>query len=251
MQVNQNTSPAFSSRNPQIRYAQKVCSIVKSEFPAISNTKVCLKEVAQAPEFYNLIKNLGDKVEQLRAKSQNAVETFYYRSLMNSVKEYKVANCGDLSDLSEIVMRLNGFKNCGCFNLYTNKGRDLYHTVAAMNLNIPQNYKEPPLNGEIAAEYLLKPSRKTIIIDPFFEIVDYADNAILNYKNLHQKFFNLASDEKILFLPEYKLDVKDGEMWNLRKDFPNLVMPKKISVACKQIIAKEKRPTKPVFSKCV
>jgi len=102
-------------------------------------------------------------------------------AFVKPVKKYKLGNCGEAAQLSAIVAKVNGLKNCYIASLKTKGGKDLDHSVLYVN------------------------GKKPYIIDAWLGFADYVPNAFQRYKNEFNHHFDILEGEKLKFI-ELKSD---------------------------------------------
>lgn len=135
----------------------------------------------------------------------------FYKEVLYSTIHEKVAACYELSVLAEMVLKMNGVKNCGKASLLSNTGERMNHCVTYVQLTEKFNPK------------------KTIIIDPYLQDADFLPNMLKKYKNEYKKYFKNISDDTKLelnFIPERPLEKE--EMDFLKKKYPNLILSNKL-----------------------
>lgn len=213
--TNQNiqSNRNFTSRNPEIRQIDDLCRFVKQAFPVQSPSRLNRK-----PGYYNKqpVINLDAKL----LKSRDVFDTAttpedFYRYTIQETKASNVANCGELGRLSEVIFKLNGYKDCSCLsvNRYfpkVNKYHDLDHAVLGVRTN----------------------DNKLIIVDPWCGFVDYVENAATKYKHYYSEFLDFFSDPtrgKIVFKSDNdSFDL--GLVEKFKCEFPELIFNKKAKV---------------------
>jgi len=180
MQIQQplnNTN--FQSRNSTIRFADDIARHVNKCYPRISASLT--DDFINIQAFRKLKKRLNRKTEDLLridiSESFNEADNFIGKILafVKPVKKYKLGNCGESAQLSVIVSKVNGLKNCFIASLKTKEGKDLDHSVLYVN------------------------DKKPYIIDVWLGFADFVPNAISRYKNEFGFHFNMKDDEKITF----------------------------------------------------
>ncbi len=208
----QNTNIQFSGRNPEIKKAQQILHKIKSEFPTSSSYTADLlaqkhKLRSEYPDTFTSMPdiitslNLSEKVgAQLTTKNLAALRRLqkhfidndykYCDSFVWAIRKFHVMNCKENAELAFLIAKINGYKNIHCINLAKELPdgtfADLNHTVLLTNQKLPKNIKK--LNKfyiqDLTMDSAFIPSRKSIVIDPLFGIVDYWENAIQDYKSI-------------------------------------------------------------------
>lgn len=206
----QDTNIQFSGRNPEIKKAQQILHKIKSEFPASSSYMADLlvqksKLRSENPDAfismsdmiasYNHTENIGaeltsKKLSKLRTVQKNFINNDYKYCdfLVWGIKNFHVMNCKENAELGFLIAKMNGYENVNCINLTKELPNgafaDLDHTVLLINNKLPKNKNKLDkfYQQNITMHSAFIPSRKSIVIDPLFGIVDYWENAIQSYK---------------------------------------------------------------------
>lgn len=70
-------------------------------------------------------------------------------------------------------------------------------------------------------------AKKSIVIDPWLGIADFASNVCSSYKNIfNNKFYNLKPYSEIKFKKIDRINFSDEELQLLRRKHPELCYPK-------------------------
>lgn len=215
----QNTNIHFSGRNPEIKKAQQILHKIKSEFPASSSyladllaQKSKLKsedpnafiKMSDIIETLNITKNIGAQLTTKNLATLRRVQGHftdndykYCDSFVWGVKKFHVMNCKENAELAFLIAKMNGYKNIHCINLAKELPdgtfADLDHTVLLINQKLPKNIEKLDkfYIQDLTMDSAFIPSRKSIVIDPQFGIVDYWENAIQDYKSIFPRMFDV------------------------------------------------------------
>lgn len=214
-------SVSFKSRNPSVIKADKICRMVKNEFPSISSSKIGIKS-----KIYPECKFLASYYKKLREdiynltrdsvlKEKNTLEK--YIKWAENVKKYKLANCDELTRLASIICCANGIK---------------FQFVMPWVLDKDDNFKKGcqhvalaiPLSGKITEKQRMGYCKDVIIIDPWLGIADYAPNVANIYKNIYPKYLGLAEKNNVGLEPlKFKHILSEEDAENIKKAFPEYV----------------------------
>lgn len=179
MRINAPDNINFESRNKTIRVADDIARHVNKCYPRISSSLT--DDFVNICGFRNFKKRLNKKTEQclryeISEKFDNA-DNFIGKiiAFVKPVKKYKLGNCGEGAQISAIVAKVNGLKNCYVASLTKATGEDLDHSVLLVN------------------------DKKPYVIDTWLGFADYIPNAFNRYKNEFNCHFNLNQNDKLAF----------------------------------------------------
>ena len=179
MQLNAPNNINFQSRNKTIRFADDIARHVNKCYPRISSSLT--DDFVNIQCFRKFKKRLNRKTEDLlRYDISDAFDeadnfTGKILAFVKPVKKYKLGNCGEGAQLSAIVAKVNGLKDCYIASLKTKRGKDLDHSVLFVN------------------------NEKPYIIDAWLGFADYVPNACARYKNEFGHHFNIHEKDKLVF----------------------------------------------------
>ena len=244
------TNTNFTGRNKEIKNAEKILHKIKSDFPASSSyiadlyaqkhnikTKCSnntVRSIADMIESYYYTDNVGAKLTTNNLASVRKLQEHYFYndykycdSLIWGVKRFRAMNCKENSELAFLIAKINGYKNCHCISLIKEEQNfsiaDLGHSVLLINQEVPINVNK--LNKfyvqHIDKTFTFIPSRKSIVIDPLFGIVDYWENAIVNYKTIFPQMSDIKGIYAAISEPIIKLS---KDLKKLKKSRPELVI---------------------------
>ena len=175
----------FESRSKIIRNADDIARHVNKCYPRISSSLT--DDFVNICGFRNFKKRINKKTENyLRyeiSEKFDEADNFIGKiiAFVKPVKKYKLGNCGEGAQLSAIVAKVNGLKNCCVASLKKATGEDLDHSVLLVN------------------------DKKPYVIDAWLGFADYVPNAFNRYKNEFNCHFDLNETDKLM-LKELKSD---------------------------------------------
>ena len=194
MQISYINKQNFNSRNITIREADNLAREVKKMFPSVSYSKL-LKfdnyKLLKKSSDVQPLRNIKNKILILReyltdmSKCNQTKDIDYLIVLPDLVKKHKVANCGELSNITFLIAKCRDIKNCSLRLLADKFGIDMDHSVVYVN------------------------DKKPYIIDPWLGFADYVPEAIKRYNCEFRKFINFNNDKfvnKLIFSPPEDLD---------------------------------------------
>lgn len=194
--TNQNNSTTFTSRNKTIRDLDKICRLIEKEFPAISSTKVSeFETVKKDIKFQKYTQYLYRNIQNLirdpawKLYNEKSPELFYIK-LIEGIKDFSLANCGDFSKICKLICNINGINSKkGEMTLIDSKGY--------LKGNIDHAIQIISLDGEFPFFERLGKLHKTIIMDPWLGFVDYAPNFEIKLKSEYNKYFQIPKDYNV------------------------------------------------------
>lgn len=167
--------PSFKGRASSVKDAQDICRKVRNSFPYVAYSKAALNNpeiVENNPKLLDYILKKNNQIKEYREDRKYIKNSLnFYKEILYSTEHAKIAPCYELSALTEMILRLNGIKNCAKASLVTNKGQKLNHCVTCV---FPEKTTNP---------------NKVIVIDSFLQDADFLPNMITKYKNQYKKFF--------------------------------------------------------------
>ena len=213
------TNINFLGRNRDIKEAEKILHKIKCDFPAASSyiadllsqkydietkkTNSALKNFTDIMESYYNTNNIGAKKINKKLSIFRKIQSNYLNNnykycdfLIWGIKNFRVMNCKENSELAFLIAKINGYRDCYCVNLVKKNKNTLFFNLLykslLINKELPKNIKKVKkfYIQNIDKNYTFIPSRKSIVIDPLFGIVDYWENAIQNYKTIFPQVKN-------------------------------------------------------------
>lgn len=210
-----NSQPSFKSRCVTVKNAQDVCRAVRNNFPYVAYSKAAREASRDILKKENIFDYLVEKtkiLKEYREDRQYLKNPFkFYKEILYSTFTEKLAACYELSALAEMILRMNGVKNCTKASLVSKSGKRMNHCVTYVQLS--QKY-DP---------------KKVIIIDPFLQEADFLPNMLLKYKGQYKHCLNPIHPKDTITLclkPEKPLT--DEEINILKEKYPQLIFKKEL-----------------------
>lgn len=223
-------SQTFTSRNPDIRQADKIMRNLMHEYPAFSTSRV---------KYYDIYikRPLATKAKvqpiywKLHAERQNLSKFEGSRRINKTlamVKKEKNANCAEFANMARGAFLANGYKDV---------------RIGSLKVYYPQeNSILPPLMASQRADHnvlivnagknaeLDKPStfsKKAFIVDPWGGFCDYVANAFNKYKGIFLRNLSpedVAATKKFIFEEKRTMNITSRTCASMRKNHPELVV---------------------------
>ena len=232
--VQNNFNTSFTGRCSHIKTAQNVCHLVNVNFPHISTTRleplvehVRRENVDLYQRFldYNPAKgyflkfnnsfekkiigifiwyrNMVERLNYARSNDYFIKDLGKYFSVLSQLRCYQLGNCYETAKISEMIMKMNGYKNA-CVAYLKCDESPVDHVVCVFNRD-----------GSNVDKII---NNKTIIIDPWFGCADFANNMFKKYKNMLSEYF--------YFRPNVKFNLRNIESTQLTKEENDLLKQK-------------------------
>ena len=179
MNIQRIDNTPFQSRNQTIRFADDIARHVNKCYPRISSSLV--EDYINIRAFRKFQKRLNRNTDNLlRADISDCfddADNFIGKILafVKPVKKHKLGNCGESAQLSAIIARVNGLKNCYIASLLTTNGKNLDHSVLFVN------------------------DKKPYVIDAWLGFADYVENAFIRYNNEYRHHFDIKKGDQMTF----------------------------------------------------
>ena len=204
----ENKQISFNAKKTTLKDADWVCRSVNNNFPALSTT--WLNFNLENNNGISAISKIGKTIQDLRNANNSELFTFnFVKNLLESVKKNSAGNCYEKATIAELILRMNGIKNCKRINLVADDGRkNLEHCVSMVNFDTENPYPNP---------------QKVVIIDPWSGVSGYADYIFKVYTNMFNRYFKLGNDDQIQFVARYPLELTDEEIEYFKQRYPELV----------------------------
>ena len=186
MQISPVNNTNFQARSSTIRFADDIARRVNTCYPRISLSKI--KSFGNAEKYSSLINDITEKLDKNIRKEKgdlyDGADSFCkkIKAFITPVKKNRLGNCGESAQLSSIVAKVNGIKDCGIVHLYTTEGKDLDHAVLFVN------------------------DKKPYIIDAWLGFADYVPNVLNKYNTLYKHIFDDIKQEDTLTFVSYADD---------------------------------------------
>lgn len=195
MKVAQSFTPRITKkeRTQMKRQAEKVLRVLGGEFPVVSSSKVVeMPSLNKHWKFKILLFSISEKLKSLRSEVFKPLvkskDLEYYEGCVNLVKEYKVANCGEMATLCKLLSNLNGIEvqPIGMFlqAKRCKKKIDIDHAIYAISLDGKQ------INGKRN----LSKQTNTLVIDPWLGFAEFGPKAEERFRYDYQQFFDIRDD---------------------------------------------------------
>lgn len=222
----------FTSRNQNLRQADKILRKINKDFPSSSPWLADYKASRTGRIASEEISTKWStaKLNAFREAQGSVVDKSYSKyisCLIEGLKRYKVANCKELSEIAYLIAKTNGIENGYCANLYLKDNKfknniDLEHSIFIINPNNPKNvgFADPYYEDRPTHYDLFEPNPKSIIIDPTFGFVEYWQNAKNIYQNMG--FINPKNNEYITINLRKPLFKDEKEIHKTQVDYPIL-----------------------------
>lgn len=230
--INQSHStPYFKSRNISIRKADEICRRVHQEFPVYSNTALeRFNNSDSNNDCFNFISYVSSQISELRnyysISNEPSVNVF---KMLPGLKKTRVGNCYEQASATCAALELNDYKDASTLYLYaynpkTNVIKDLDHVVSGVNVKLPKNYKYWNGIDNVETKHLIKPNNDAIILDTWSGFADYANQAFVKYQSGKYIAEQLEEGDKLMLLPQYKLNLSGTEKKHLTALYPKLLL---------------------------
>ena len=233
MEVLCNNRQNFTGRCSQIKKAQWVVHTINAKLPhqsasrndfMITEMYERLQKNANDSNAYNALKMKVDRImdgqDILAKKIDDARRYSYGYARLNSynrvtadimqLRDYKLGNCHEDAIAAETILKANGIENPAIVIL--NGGAEQYdHVVCAFNRDNSKVYRIV--------------NNKTIFVDPWLGIADFAYVLLKKYKTCFSKFFSQRKQGFTIRLIE-KTPASPGDIDLFRRSYPELIQKK-------------------------
>lgn len=202
------------SRKNVLKEADKVARAVRNSFDYICMSKTVPEasaKILSQPRIRNFVlqkEKILKAYRQDRLFIKNPVN--FYKDILYCANREKLASCFEQSSIAEIILQLNGVKNCTKASLVSSSGTRMNHCVTCV---IPEGTKK---------------LKDIIVIDSWLQKAGYYNEMINLYKNNFARYFKKippTDNVKLEFHPKIKLSF--DELKNLVDRYPQL---KKVSI---------------------
>lgn len=201
----QNNTP-FTARCPELKAGDEVCHIIRTKFPSYSLSKLNKR----IDNMHNAGRLKGDKYEKTvewweGRKNSKAISMDYeiyhsnykyYLDLMEFIKRHKIADCGQVAELSRFILKINGYNaTLASINTTGKKGIELDHEICVFNRD----------NSPVK-----RITKDTIILDAWLGECDFAPKILKKYKEQYNGIFKVhglegPSEDFIYLKPQDQL----------------------------------------------
>ena len=130
---------------------------------------------------------------------------------LKMLSKYKQGNCYETAHVAKLLLQLNGIKNAKVVYMF-NDNRTIDHAFCIFNKN------GQPFDGRLI-------KRNSIIIDPWCQKADFAENMFIYYRNMMQQYFH-TGNPKTLILKEFNNDIKltAEDIQAIKKEYPHFIL---------------------------
>lgn len=233
--INATGSVNFTGRCPEIKQGQWVSHAVNAYLPhrsvtryqplvdsTLERTKLDSQYQSSFELYPKRVLAILDRRRKLHNEMFDAREYFvstpedgtYYHAVapIEQLLETKLGNCHENARAAETILRANGVKYPAVCHLYIG-GFNADHVVCAFNRD----------GSQVKA---IK-NNKTIIVDPWVGIVDFANNAIMKYKTMLDSYVAKGKTGKATLqrIEEHPMTQKD--IMQFKERFPQLIQTKR------------------------
>ena len=189
----------------------------------INNYRNNLKNNSDIPKQEDLsrlyaIKKTTSRVSNARLICKDYIDLTYLNDAygyLYQIKELRSGNCLENAVLAELILKLNGIENARLTQL---KAYNSENPCARLNIDhIVCAFNDDGSNVD-------RVSRKTIIIDPWLNKADYAENMKLFYKNIGEKYLDLRLENPTIIFstPTEEIKINENEKIELLALYPKL-----------------------------
>jgi len=229
-------SPISEELRKEMIFSEAVMNNMKNKCPSISPSKALIVYNLEkaSPEFMEKIQSKQDRLNSLRNRNpknnipkyiKNIIEN--YRLNNNSDKNH-LANCFELSELTQAALVLNGVKNIKSVKLvgYTDPeyvssyGMDHIFLLVNGKSEFDGNWDKP----------IEKYGKKAYVVDPWLGFVDSAENAMKIYKKVWE---NIPHYQRIIgygMAKSQKLNFKPSDIEEIKKRCPDLILDENVNL---------------------
>lgn len=130
---------------------------------------------------------------------------FNFKQLLNR----KLGNCEENAVAAAAILKMNGVKNASIATL-SHEQAYIDHVVAVFNKDGSQ------FTGKII-------NNKTIVVDPWLGVTDYANNYFAQNRTLLSQFMYIPSEGKISLNRVNQLDINEKDLFVLTEKFSDLI----------------------------
>ena len=239
---NRISNISFTARCPQIKEAQWACHMVDSKLPRQSFSKMrplysnlfdknldflskymqkrgtakeekflahANKQQRRAVDTINAGNNLFKRVEGARRRYVLNSRDSLALSTLNQLEKTKLGNCAETARATAAVLKMNGRENV--------------YTAQLANVCFPVDHEVCIFNRDGSKINGLVNLKKAIVVDPWAGVVDFADKALLTYKNACRRLLAIPEDAKLNLISPTKIEFKPNELEKAKTQFSYLL----------------------------
>lgn len=232
MNTQMNVHTNFTSRNKEIRNADKIMRTLMREYPSFSTSRMTYYDsVGKRPLLRQKIMPMYWDLCEIRNETSKYDGEQLLEETLKTTKEGKNANCLEYSRMARAAFAANGYKDVkigslmiyhpkeGSFTppLHVSKKAD--HRVLIVNAGENAEFDNP-------ATF----SKHAFIVDPWAGFTDYVSSALTKYRGtfLRDKEYDQKDlVTKFIFEEKDKLNITDKTCDKFAKTHPELVVKNK------------------------
>lgn len=215
------------SRTAARNEAEKVCRLLTSEFSAISSTKISEFTAAKTDRrYFDFAREITKRLETLvrnpcwnNLHRQGNDEVDFYKTLVETVKKHRIANCSDMSKLCSLIANINGIP--------TKKAQMFTSINGAMGSPIDHAIQIIPINRQKVGMTQLSKMKDLLIIDPWLGFADFAPKYERKIIADYFKFFGLKEDKTSVYLNPFcfhEPKISEKVINYFRENFPQFII---------------------------
>lgn len=232
--INSTGSVNFTGRCPAIKTGQWASHCVNAFMPhesvtryapLVESTRVRTKMNPSYSGTFQLYPDnvlaIINKLRIMNEKIYDARETFVttpldgtYNYAVSAIKQLfstRLGNCHENAKAAEAILRANGVKNPATAPLYMG-GHPLDHVVCVFNRD--------------GSKVKTIENNKTIIVDPWAGVVDFANNAMTKYKGIFKKLVVKDNDGKLTIPRITEHPMTPNDIRRFSENFPMFIQKK-------------------------
>lgn len=230
MNIQLNNNITFTSKNIEIRQADKIMRNLMNEYPVCSTSRVKYYNIVQKDQsLISKTRSMYNKLQTIREKLFEFNEsTEIFNQTLKSVKDSKNANCKELSIMARVAFLANGYKD--------NRLESLRLHYKTENSFLPPIFASERLDHQVLIinagknAKLDNPatfSKHAFIVDPWAGICDYVANVFNHYKGtflVNHPPQDINCPKKFIFEEKDYLNTSHELCQTIAKSHPELVI---------------------------
>ena len=203
----------FKSRNEMVRKADMITRKAHSQYPhvSVSRIDVMLGNNKTKHFFWD---NMAFKYSLKCASERLKIdmdEKNLYTLIIESLKN-GIGNCGEETNLAELIGKINGLKNIYSGKIYAGKSFPIHEAAFITDREIQPSKK-----------YSFK-AKDAIIVDPWLGITEYAGEYFRKLRTQFKGTFNLRSNSKLKIEADFTSRLTPYKIKKLKKEHPELII---------------------------
>ena len=211
---------------PEIKLGQNVCHLVNNEFPHYSLTKfnpMIKKNLSKVKSPADIMmKIIKFNVVRPDKPESYSEDKNFIMDMLGFINDFHNFNCQESAILADLILKLNGFKNS--YIAYVRDGRaEKSHVVCLFN----KDWSEIAVKKEKELIPNIE-NNKTIIIDPWANICDFANVVLKEYQGFWSQYitpveFKDRANGIYNLFGIKKMNLPDEYLNAVKSYYPNLV----------------------------